>query len=478
MSRILIGSSNVYRNYKASNYTHKEYTMVRCMDLENLDAQLTNLEPNETEVVISVLENVLDKAGKGTPEERENQIDIAIKSYLGIVEDAAQRNPGTSFVLIDPIMRPKLDWYDDMLDTMKKTHKEVFNSMKLLNTSRIDVISIASQEFEQDGVHLTKAAGRIFVDGIMKGAENIFKAGFIDITEDDPTTDSTSNRKLEKRIDRMEADIGERRWNDNLLFARTREELDMAANKLKEDRVVMTGLTSSTPPPVDRVQKNLWLRKLVTETMKKIKPDFNGTISFINQGKNNGKEIPMVEVKLNSVEAATGLRKAFAEKRKEGDGRSLGRLYVANSVSLSTRVRIDVMKAIAKKLTVNKDTAHVASYSSRPILHVKTMRAGSSEVTSRAFTFVDAVIRYGSVLAQEDLEEAYKKAGTAFKGQLEQHFVVLREGYNPPPSYGGRSGAGGGGGAGATAEPRKRPRTEDPGPGGSSQADKRPKSNK
>ena len=189
MSRILIGSSNVYRNYKASNYTHKEYTMVRCMDLENLDAQLTNLEPNETEVVISVLENVLDKAGKGTP-------------------------------------------------------------------------------------------------------------------------------------------------------------------------------------------------------------------------------------------------------------------------------------------------AHVASYSSRPILHVKTMRAGSSEVTSRAFTFVDAVIRYGSVLAQEDLEEAYKKAGSAFKGQLEQHFVVLREGYNPPPSYGGRSGAGGGGGAGATAEPRKRPRTEDPGLGGSSQADKRPKSNK
>ncbi len=131
---------------------------------------------------------------------------------------------------------------------------------------------------------------------------------------------------------------------------------------------------------------------------------------------------------------------------------------------------IDVMRAIAKKLTVSKDTVHVASYSSRPILHVKTMRAGSSEVISRAFTFVDAVIRYGSVLAQEDLDEAYKKAGSAFKGQLEQHFVVLREGYNPPPSYGGRSGA--------TAEPRKRPRSEDPGLGGSSQADKRPKSNK
>jgi hypothetical protein len=190
----------------------------------------------------------------------------------------------------------------------------------------------------------------------------------------------------------------------------------MAANKLKEDRVVMTGLTSSTPPPADRAQKNLWLRKLVTDTMKKIKPDFDGTILFINQGKNNGKEILMIKVKLNSVEAATGLRKAFAEKRKEGNGKAMGRLYVANSVSLSTRVRIDVMKAIAKKLTVNKDTAHIASYSSRPILHVKTSRAGTSEVTSRAYTFVDSIIRYGSILNLQDLDEAYKKAGSAFRG--------------------------------------------------------------
>jgi hypothetical protein len=161
------------------------------------------------------------------------------------------------------------------------------------------------------------------------------------------------------------------------------------------------------------------------EMIKKIQPDFTGSIGFLNQGKNNGRDIPMVEVKLNSVDAATGLRKAFAEKRKEGDGKAFGRLYVANSVSLSTRVRIDIMKALAKKISNSNVKAHVAAYSSRPILHVRTEGGGPN--ASRAYTFIDAVLRYGSTLVQQDLDEAYRRAGTAFRGQLEQHFVVLRE---------------------------------------------------
>jgi hypothetical protein len=69
-----------------------------------------------------------------------------------------------------------------MLDEIKKTHKEVFNSMGLGNTYCMDVLSWASQEFDEDGVHLTKEAGKIFVGGILSAAEAIFNAGFIDMT--------------------------------------------------------------------------------------------------------------------------------------------------------------------------------------------------------------------------------------------------------------------------------------------------------
>jgi hypothetical protein len=104
----------------------------------------------------------------------------------------------------------------------------------------------------------------------------------------------------------------------------------------------------------------------------------------------------------------------------------LGKLYVANSVNLATRVRIDILKAIAKKITNTKESAHVASYSSRPILHVRTNQT-KGEPISRAYTFIDAVIKFGKSLVYEDLGEAYRRAGTAFRGQMEQHYVVLRK---------------------------------------------------
>ena len=90
---------------------------------------------------------------------------------------------------------------------------------------------------------------------------------------------------------------------------------------------------------------------MVTDTIKKFKPDFDGKLGFINQGKNNGRDIPMVKVKMDLIEVATSVRKAFAEKRKEDDGKAMGRLYVANSVSLLTRVQIEILKSIAKKVS-------------------------------------------------------------------------------------------------------------------------------
>jgi hypothetical protein len=425
---MLIGSSNVYKFYKPEQFKKfDQYEMVRCVDIESFDAHLSSLQPTKTEVVISVLENFLDKAVKTMDKaEMAESIATAVNTYFEIIETAATTNPGTKFILIDPIMRPKLVWYDPALDMIKQTHKEGVSKIGMNNISRLDVLPVLSQKFDKDGVHLTPAAGKAFVMSILTEAEKLFRADFVDLS-DEAHGDGTGEEQLsiERRVERLERETRDRRWNDNLLFARTREEMDTAANKLKEDRIVMTGLTSTSPPPVDAERKKVWIRKVVTDTIKRFKPDFDGKLGFINQGKNNGKDIPMVEVKMESVEVATSVRKAFAEKRKEDDGKALGRLYVANSVSLSTRVRIEILKAIAKKVSVANDSAHVASYSSRPILHVKS---GSGPGTSnRAYTFIDGVIRFGEVLRRSDLEDAYKKAGSAFRGQLEQHFVVLRD---------------------------------------------------
>ena len=41
--------------------------------------------------------------------------------------------------------------------------------------------------------------------------------------------------------------------------------------------------------------------------------------------------------------------------------------------------------------------------------------------------FADAIKRYGRILREGDLANAYRKVGTSFDGQLQQNFVVLHD---------------------------------------------------
>ena len=91
---------------------------------------------------------------------------------------------------------------------------------------------------------------------------------------------------------------------------------------------------------------------------------------------------------------------------------------------MATRVRIEILKAIAKKFSKDKEELYVIGYASRPVLHVKL-----GEQNSKWLGFSDALVRYGSGLEERDLGDAYKKAGVAFRGQLQQYFVVLHDGY-------------------------------------------------
>ncbi len=139
-------------------------------------------------------------------------------------------------------------------------------------------------------MHLTQASGKVFVEAILEASDKCFKADYVDLGKDEPHTTEAPGPELslEARMSCLENEVEERRWYDNLLFARTREELDTTSNKSKEDRIVMTGLTSNVPPPREWAAKKEWIQDLVIVTLKKVLPEFSGKLGFINQGKNNG----------------------------------------------------------------------------------------------------------------------------------------------------------------------------------------------
>ena len=119
---------------------------------------------------------------------------------------------------------------------------------------------------------------------------------------------------------------------------------------------------------------------------------------------------------------ARKVRKEFAAKKKAGV--DFGKVFLTNSVSLATRVRVDILKAIARMNSSEKEDFYVASYASQPIIHVKQK---GNEGRSTALTFSDAIAKYGGSLREEDLGEAYRRTGNAFRGQLQQVFVVLQD---------------------------------------------------
>jgi hypothetical protein len=60
-------------------------------------------------------------------------------------------------------------------------------------------------------------------------------------------------------------------------------------------------------------------------------------------------------------------------------------------ITLATRIRMDIMKAIAKRIKSVTESAYVLNFLSRPILHIKK-KAVPPATQVRSLTFADAVI--------------------------------------------------------------------------------------
>lgn len=80
----------------------------------------------------------------------------------------------------------------------------------------------------------------------------------------------------------------------------------------------------------------------------------------------------------------------------------------------SSRVRIEVLRAIALKITRPENTAYCVSNVPRPYLSVGPPRGGRRS----SYKYVEAVETFGECLTHADLTRAYERAGNRFIGKL------------------------------------------------------------
>jgi hypothetical protein len=442
MANLLIGSSNVNRFYQSTDYPDvRPYKMIKCTQMSGFKAYMENLDAGSKMVLISVVENFVVDAVGADVVEPEVTIDRCIKDYLTVIVNAAVKQPKVKFGIVMPLQRPALPWYQERVGSISSFVDEGIKAM-ISDKNVNNVVSIncppeASQQFETDRVHLTKASAKTFLEIILGEAERFCVADLVDLTESgeltgDSDSESDHIKKLEDRLTNLEKSMraqADKNVANDLMFARSREETDAVTNKAKEDRLVMNGLKSSAPMPADPRARIEALKKISMDIFESIIPNFQGKIIYLSQGKNLGEPIPMVEVRLEKAEHAIALRKTYAEKRKNKTlQKDLETLFVSNCVSLATRVRVDVMKAIARKVTNKDDLAYVAGFTSKPMMHIR--KAGAPTPSTRplrSFSYIDTLTRFGHLVGVEDLETAYGRVGRSFNGQLQQNFVVLNE---------------------------------------------------
>ena len=352
--------------------------------------------------------------------------------FVETVKTTATRLPETRFAILEPTLRPGVRWFSEGYEELRVGYTKMIGAIGLINISIIKCEDLPSQIFEADGVHLTKGTCLPFLNAVIYFAEDIFKASLIDL-EQDVQMEETGSASIvtnvvvseemttEEKLKEVLADLEKRRVNDDMMFARLREELDFIANTKKEDRVMVTGMTTLAPKPTGQVEARTWIREIADATLEAIVPGAKAMIQFVSPNRSLGLEVPACEVKIKDREFAVKIRKEYGRLRKEG--KLEGRVFVANCVTLGTRVRMEVLKAIGKKCSGPGEDLFVHGFTSRPVLQVKPKNGGPQF----ALTYVDAIKRYGNRVKEADLGLAYERAGMSFVGQMRQNFIVLTD---------------------------------------------------
>ena len=458
----LIGSSNTYRFVGLlDDEDRRQVIMEPCTKIETFRVKMDKLQEKDKQVLITVIENfICDKVHGHLLTENEggheDKIKEAIEEFEVEVNNTAKRLPGTRFVLVQPIRRPAVDWYTERYELIVDMFQKRVIGLGLMNISLIKDDDLPTQLFDELGTHLTEAMGRQFLEAIIYNANRVYEAPVVDVEGDNLTMEvddqapdalGKQTKTNEDKLNEVIANLEQRQANDNLVFARIREELDYLANAKKEDRIILSGLSSTIPKPTSQIEAREWINEIAKLALETIVPEARAMVQFVSANRSFGSAVPVCEVKIKDKEGAMKIRKEYGKQRKEG--KVVGGIFVSNSVTLGTRVRLEILKAIARKCSSPDEDMFVHGFVSRPVLQIRQKNGGAQ----RALTFVDAIVKYGGRVSQSDLGLAYERAGMSFVGQMAQNFVILND--KKVRRGGGQSRGGGNSrGSGSSMQPR------------------------
>ena len=256
---------------------------------------------------------------------------------------------------------------------------------------------------------------------------NPYVSPFPDLTMPPPAQNQGQSTARLAHLERRVGSLESRTFYNDLMTAGLKEELDTEANKAMLNRVTVSGVELpelQTAQEGDRVKI---MKDKIVELFDLIKaPDQTYEVVFVRHlnRQKKGAQLAVIEVKLADSKQAQEIRAEFVKKRKELPAK----LNVSPVVRLATRVRIEIMHAIAeliKKYDRSVTSAYCLQYIPKPVIKINRRSVGAE--SSRTVSFCDAIswVQEQNLLDVIDLRKARERAGRSLTSTLSQHFVIL-----------------------------------------------------
>jgi len=395
---------------------------------------------------------------------------------MNTVREFALANPVKFVVVVPPLLRLTPLWYFSQHALILDVWNSLFKQSQCSNLYSFKLPEQKNLKFNSDNVHLSPQSGfsyaRSLVDQCVDLVSHLSSEGQIsdsDLTDDADVTVLHSSPKTpqqpsanapvtldllyaeirknneiaglvkenEKKITETQDQLISGFKSTDLAIARLSEDQDFSSNVLKENRVTIGSLViSERELPSDRAGWTIFIiqkvKSIISDLFKKdsqLIPNLLG-VSVRSTRLNVKKEFPNFDAIFENTAHALSFRRTVGSASRQPN--SPIKLFVSNCVSLSTRVRIDVLLALSRHLNSTGVTSHVQSFVSRPVIHIRNKNSAVSKV----YTYTDCVKEFGATLCKLDLSSAYKRAGTYFAGTMSRFFVVLKDdapGFKPRP---------------------------------------------
>ena len=425
----LLGDSNIHRhvnkNTCRANPLVKASQIIPCGHIELLAESLASVRDESNCSIISCMSNfIADAPGPPWVSQR---VQPVLQAVLATLEDFCESHPEVNVLVSPPMYRTAPVWYREGLPEILTLFSQIFtqaSSEKLLLLP-----SFATPDYESDGVHLTPYSGLEFIMHLFDSASALLMLAASPV-EAKGAIVQESARVLEDRVMVLEQD--HRRLNRVVekMSASEAELSDFRTNERFEDSFVIIGLAAISPEIVGKpwqIQAVKDVQEVLVLLMGKELP----IVVVQNATKRHRGAEVTYNVRMSDIGTSSSIRKKFGsfflgsqDKRPP----ALKHVNIKNRVTPDTRIRVDVLKLLAKKYRDSNpgSKVQVVSYDPRPLIKI-TPSSSASDRRVQVMNYVEAVRRLPSNFTEDEVAPILRRINPNLAGSVRSIFVILSD---------------------------------------------------